>query len=64
MSTNLININFKFVLSGPPERPTSLSYTDVTYNSAKIHWVSAFNGGTQQYFVVIRFVDGEYVQVR
>lgn len=56
------NQNYQLIPVGPPERPRSLSYSNLTYNSVKLHWVSGFDGGSQQHFVVIRFVDGDYVE--
>ena len=45
------------LLSGPPERPSNLQYSEVTHNSAKLGWTSGFNMGSTQYFVILRLTE-------
>ena len=52
------------VFTGPPQRPTHLAVSDITNNSAGLHWTSRYDGGSQQYFIVFKLDDsGNYIQV-
>ena len=55
---------YTFLTSGPPEAPTKLKFSDVTSDSVRLHWVSGYDMGSKQHFVVLKYIGGSFIQVR
>ena len=66
MRTLLSNISIHLnSFTGRPQKPTDLWFSDLTFNSVVIHWTSGYDGGSQQEFMVMKWLEepGVYIQV-
>ena len=53
------------VFLGPPQKPTNLWFSALNSNSVIIHWSSGYDGGSQQEFMVMKWLEepNVYIQV-
>ena len=40
-----------------------LRASDVTPDSVRLHWISGFDMGSQQHFVVLKWIGNSFIQV-
>ena len=45
---------FLETITGLPETPKNLTYSDLTHNSVTLHWAAGYDGGLAQHFIIIR----------